>query len=216
MTEKELKKLEAKVKWCADYLEIEKLQSKYSHYHHCCMFDMIPTLFAKKTEGIEIEIEGSGVFEGLTAPRRMFFERMGRGKSGPSPLYPGWLGLHMTMNPVIEINKDGTRAKGLWHSNGVVVCKHDDKLVATWALGKYVMEYVKEDGEWKILKLNYRQTFMCPYDKSWLEEPSVPVFLTNGKPPARLPADKPTTYHKPYSPDRLNVIEPPPPEPYED
>ena len=156
MTEEEFKELETKINWCKDYLEIWKLQSIYSHYHHCCMFDQIPSLFAQNTEGIEIEIEDMGVFEGPTAARRVFFERMGQGKNGPSPLYPGYLGLHMSLNPVIEINKDGTRAKGLWHSSGGMVRRVDDELEPTWALGKYVMEYVKEDGEWKILKLNYR------------------------------------------------------------
>ena len=216
MTEKELKELETKINWCKDYLEIWKLQSIYSHYHHCCMFYKIPSLFAQNTEGIEIEIEDMGVFEGPTAARRVFFERMGQSKSEPSPLYLGHLGLHMTQNPVIEINKDGTRAKGLWHSPGCMVRKVDEELEPTWAMGKYDMEYVKEDGEWKILKLYYRQTYHCSYDKGWVRAPSVPVIEIQGRRAVRpgVP-DRPTTYHKPYSPDSMNVFEPPPPEPYE-
>ena len=72
MTQKEL---ETQIKQCADYIQICKLQSTYSHYHHCCMFDKIPSLFAQKTDGIEIE--DMGVFEGPTAARSVFFERMG-------------------------------------------------------------------------------------------------------------------------------------------
>lgn len=211
------KDLEAKINECVDYIEIWKLQSTYSHYHNCCMFDKIPDLFAQKTDGIEIEIEDMGVFEGLAAPRRVFFERMGQGKRGPSPLYPGYLGLHMAVNPVIEIKKDGTRAKGLWHSDGCMSRQVDGKPEATWACGKYVMEYVKEDEEWKILKLNYRQTFHTSYNMGWVHAPSVPVIEIEGR-RAKRPGvpDRPTTYHRPYSPDGPNIFEPPPPEPYED
>ena len=213
MTEKELKKLETKINWCVDYIEIEKLQSKYAHYLHMCMYDMIPSLFAEKTEGIAIEIDDRGVFEGPTAPRRVFFERMGRGNRGPSPIFPGFLVLHMAVNPVIEINKDGTRAKGLWHSPGCWVKMIEGEKVAAWIYGKYVMEYVKEDEKWKILKLNYRQTFDTPYDKGWVKVPSVPIVIP-GLPTSTRP-DKPTTYHRPYNPESLNIFEPPPPEPYE-
>ncbi|MFC1533264.1 nuclear transport factor 2 family protein [Thermodesulfobacteriota bacterium] len=209
------KDFEAKVNWCTDYLEICQLQSKYAHYLHMCMYDSIPTCFAEKTEGIEIEIDGGGVNEGMDAPRRVFFERMGQGKKGPSPFFPGWIVLHMAVNPVIEINKDGTRAKGLWHSPGLWTKLIDDELVPCWIYGKYVMEYVKEDGEWKFLKLNYRQTFDTPYEKGWVKHPSFPAGDPMERPPERRP-NRPPTYHRPYDPNALNIFEPPPPEPYDD
>ncbi len=79
-------------------------------------------------------------------------------------------------------------------------------------LGKYDMEYVKEDGQWKILKFAYRQTFMAPYEKGWVDEP---VAASIAGSPENRP-DKPTTYYMPYSKYRINAMEPPPPEPYKD
>jgi hypothetical protein len=79
-------------------------------------------------------------------------------------------------------------------------------------LGKYDMEYVKEDGEWKILKFAYRITFMCPYEKGWVDEP---IGGSIAGSPANKP-DKPTAQFMPYSKYRINVMGPPPPEPYDD
>ncbi len=79
-------------------------------------------------------------------------------------------------------------------------------------LGKYDMEYVKEDGQWKILTFAYRQAFMCPYEKGWVEEP---VAASIAGSPDNIP-DAPTSYYLPYSRYRINHFQPPPPEPYTD
>jgi len=80
-------------------------------------------------------------------------------------------------------------------------------------LGKYDMEYVKEDGEWKFLKLAYRVSYMSPInEKGWLEEPMAGSIAGL---PENCP-DKPATGYLPYSPYRINIFQPPPPEPYKD
>jgi hypothetical protein len=58
----------------------------------------------------------------------------------------------------------------------------------------------------------HRLTFMTPYEKGWIQEP---VAASIAGSPANTP-DKPTTYHMPYCPYRINVMQPPPPKPYED
>jgi hypothetical protein len=79
-------------------------------------------------------------------------------------------------------------------------------------MGKYVMEFVTEDDQWKILHFNYRIAFMCPYEKGWVDEPIVASIAGN---PRNKP-DKPITYHLPYSRYRINTMEPGPPEPFDD
>jgi hypothetical protein len=118
----------------------------------------------------------------------------------------------MTVNPLIEINKKGTRAKGVWHSHGFASMGMSPNPRQFLCLGKYDMEYVKENGAWKILKFAYRITFMCSYEKGWVEEP---IGGSIAGSPENKP-DKPTTFFMPYSRYRINVMEPPPPEPYED
>jgi hypothetical protein len=208
--ETEIRKLKQQVEegaWAKDYIEIWKVQSMYSHLYHIGRMSEVPTLFAQKTPGVSLEIEDSGVYEGIEGVRRfwttVFSDQMAKS--------PGHMALHMTLNPVVEINKARTKARGIWHSHGYASMGRGN-LRQFLCLGKYDMEYVKEDGAWKILKFAYRITFMCPYEKGWVDEP---IGGSIAGSPANKP-DKPTTQFMPYSKYRINVLEPPPPEPYDD
>ncbi len=205
---KKLKKQAAENAWAKDYLEIWKLQSLYSHLYHIGRNSEVPPLFAQKTPGVVMEIEDSGVYEGLESVTYFWNEVFNVNHMQRTP---GFLAIHMTMNPVIEINKNGTRAKGLWHSDGVCSFEAGGVMKQFSCLGKYDIEYVKEDAQWKFLKFAYRLTYMCPYEKGWMEEPVAASIAGN---PLNRP-DKPTTYHMPYSRYRINVFQPPPPEPFE-
>jgi hypothetical protein len=205
-----LKEQLAESAYAKDYIEIWKLQSRYSHLYYIGMRSEIPSLFAQKTPGVSLEIEDSGVYEGIEGVKRFWSTVL----SEEINKMPGVLAVHMTVNPIIEINKKGTKARGIWFSHGYVSSKImiNGPLIQFLCLGKYDMEYVKEDGQWKILKFAYRQAFMCPYEKGWVQEP---VAASIAGVPANSP-DKPTTYYMPYSQYRINIMQPPPPEPYED
>ena len=192
-----------------DYLEIWQLMSTYSHLYHIFKRADIADLFARKTPGVTVEIEDSGVYEGLKGVDSFFKGIF----SEKRHMVPGFFGVHMTVNPILEFNKSRTRAKGLWHSHGSVTLRVNEKLTAFWCQGKYDMEYVKEDGQWKILKFAYRLTYMTPYEKGWIEE-SQGASIAGAH--AQFPPDKPCTYHLPYSPYRINIFQPPLPEPYDD
>jgi hypothetical protein len=210
--EKEFKNLKQQVAenaWAKDYLEIWKLQSLYSHLYHIGRNAEVPSLFAQKTPGVMMEIEDSGVYDNLKSITRFWTQVFDVNRMHRSP---GFLAIHMTVNPVIEINKKGTLAKGLWHSHGVCSLTAGGVMKQFLCLGKYDIEYVKEDGQWKFWKFAYRLTFMCSYEKGWMEEPVAASIAGN---PLNLP-DKPTTYHMPYCKYRINVMQPPPPEPYKD
>ena len=205
---KSLKKQVAEGAWTKDYIEIWKLQSLYSHLYHIGKRAEVPLLFAQKTPGVMMEIEDSGVYEGIESITRFWNTVFNEKRM----MTAGFLALHMTVNPLIEINKKGTLAKGIWHSHGFASMGGGGYLKQFLCLGKYDMEYVKEDGRWKFLKFAYRLTFMCPYEKGWVEEP---VGASIAGSPENIP-DKPTTYFMPYSRHRINIMQPPPPAPYED
>jgi len=117
--EEELKDLKRKVAenaWAKDYLEIWKLQSLYSHLYHIGRNSEIPSLFAQKTQGVKMEIEDSGVYEGLKSVTYFWNKVFDVSRMHGTP---GFLAIHMTVNPLIEINRNRTKAKGLWHSHGV-------------------------------------------------------------------------------------------------
>ncbi len=206
---KSLRKQVAENAWAKDYLEIWKLQSLYSHLYHIGRNSEVPSLFAQKTPGVVMEIEDSGVYEGIESVRYFWntvfdVNRMQRSA--------GFLAIHMTWNPVIEINKKGTRAKGIWHSHGVCSLSANGVMKQFTCLGKYDIEYVKEDGQWKFWNFAYRLTYMAPYERGWMDEPVAASIAGN---PLNKP-DKPTTYFMPYSKYRINTMLPPPPKPYED
>jgi hypothetical protein len=213
-----LAKLEAEVKrlkdqvaenaWAKDYLEIWKLQSLYAHLYHIGKRKEIVDLFAQKTPGVNLEIEDSGVYEGIDSIRRFWTVVFAEKRM----MTAGFLALHMTVNPVIEINKTRNRAKGIWHSHGFASMGGGGQLKQFLCLGKYDMEYVKEDGTWKFFKFAYRITFMCPYEKGWVDEP---IVASIAKSPENIP-DKPTTFFTPYNRHRINIMQPPPPEPYDE
>ena len=190
-----------------DYLEIWKLMSTYSHLYYVGRNSEVPDLFARKTKGVTMEIEDSGVYEGLDSVRRFWTEVFDVNIMQRSP---GWLAVHMTCNPVIEINKKRTEARGIWHSHGFVSMIRGEQCNQNLCMGKYIVDYVKEDGEWKFLHFNYRIAFMCPVGKGWVDHP---ITAAIGGNPKNRP-DRPTTYHMPYSRFRINTFEPGPPEPY--
>ncbi|OGO31167.1 MAG: hypothetical protein A2Z29_03290 [Chloroflexi bacterium RBG_16_56_11] len=209
--EAEVKKLKEQVadgQRARDYIEIWKLQSLYAHLYHIGKREEVVDLFARKTPGISMEIEDSGVYEGIESIHRFWTGVF----DAKRMMGAGNLALHMTVNPVIEINRDGNRAKGVWHSHGFCSFVRGESFKQFLCLGKYDMEYAKEDGRWKFFKFIYRLTFMCPYEKGWVEEP---VTASIAGSPENVP-DKPTTYHMPYSRYRINIMQPPPPLPYDD
>jgi hypothetical protein len=204
-----LKKQVSENAWAKDYLEIWKLQSLYSHLYHIGRNLEVPSLFAQKTPGVRMEIEDSGVYEGLESVTRFWNEVFDVNRMHRSP---GFLAIHMTVNPILEFNRKKTRAKGVWHSHGVCSFAVEGKLKQFLCLGKYDIEYVKEGSEWKFLDFAYRLTFMCPYERGWVDEAEGASIAGN---PLNKP-DKPVTHHMPYSRYRINIMQPPPPEPYKD
>ncbi len=204
-----LKKQVAENAWAKDYLEIWKLQSLYSHLYHVGRNSEVPGLFAQKTPGVVMEIEDAGVYEGIQSVTYFWNEVF---NANIMHRTPGFLAIHMTVNPIIEINSKGTKAKGIWHSHGVCSFPANNVMKQFTCLGKYDIEYVKEDGQWKFWKFAYRLTYMAPYERGWMEEPVAASIAGN---PKNRP-DKPTTYFMPYSKYRINVFLPQPPEPYKD
>ena len=206
---KQLKEEVAENAFAKDYVQIWKLMSRYSHLYYLGRYSEVPGLFARKTEGVTMEIEDSGVYEGIESVRRFWTEVFDVNRMQGSP---GWLGVHMTVNPVLEIHKSGTKAKGIWHSHGFVSMASGETYKQNACMGKYIVDYIKEDDQWKFYHFNYRIAFMCDWQKGWVEKPVVASIA--GSPMNR--PDKPTTYHMPYDQYRINHFGPGPLDPYDD
>ena len=180
-----MQSLLARVQRLEDTLEIQKVQAKYLHYLFKRKYDrVVDECFAKDVPDVSVEFSDSGVYRGLDSVRKLYeaFEATRQ--------IPGFFILHMTVNPVIEVAKDGLSARSHWLSPGA---SGSDKS-ASWIWGPYYVDYVREDGEWRIAHTNLAALFRNRYETSWALAPdhgSVRPHLSS------TPDEAPTIY-RPY------------------
>ena len=143
---KQLKTQVAEGAYAKNYLEIWKLTSLYSHMYYIGRNAEVPNLFAQNTPDVSLEIEDSGVYVGIDSIRRFWTEVFDANRMQRSP---GWLAVHMTVNPVSgdpQKRHHGQRDLALPR-----ICLHDPRrnLHQNACMGKYIFDYVKENGQWK-------------------------------------------------------------------
>lgn len=169
-----------------DMIEIQKLQSKYVHYLFTQDFDkIIDECLALNSPDITIEFSDSGVYRGPQHVRELY-EAFNATRN-----IPGFFIMHTTSNPYIEIAKDGMSAKSHWLSPGATGTNNG----ARWVWGPYYVDYIKQDGEWRILHTNLAALFRNPYEYSWVTAPdhgTVRGILG-------VEPDEPPTLYKPYN-----------------
>jgi hypothetical protein len=181
-----MQNLLARVEYLEDQLEIQQLQSRYIHYLFKQRFDrIVDECFAQKLPNVSVEFSDSGVYRGLDSVRALYrsFE--------VTKKIPGFFILHMTVNPVIEIAKDGLSARSHWLSPGAAGTDSS----ASWIWGPFYVDYVKEDGSWKIAHSNLVPVFRNRYETSWAQAPD------HGTVRGVLAAqpDEPSTLYNPYN-----------------
>ena len=199
--EKEIERLQA-------VTEIQNLVGRYAVVHTPKTMAKSWELFALKQPDVSVEIAMWGVYVGGEKIKKLY-ATMGEG----TPI-PGTMFEHQFTTPIIEVARDGQTAKGLWFSPGHETPPVEGKPEARWCWGKYGADFIKEDGEWKIWHFHFYDTFMIPYDRSWVDTPQ-PSIDVAPETEAGLRADKPATRRSTYFP--TDIREPMPwwPEPYQ-
>jgi hypothetical protein len=181
-----LRSLNERVQKLEDTLEIQKVQSKYTHYLFTQRFDkVVDEVMAKNAPDLSVEFSDSGVYRGLESVKALY-ESFEEAKK-----IPGFFILHMTVNPYIEIAADGKSARAHWLSPGA----SGSNKSASWIWGPYYVDYVKEDGQWRILHSNLAPLFRNPYEDSWAKA------THHGTVKGILSAvpDEPSTQYRPYN-----------------
>ena len=120
---------------------------------------------------------------------------------------------------VIEIAGDGKTAKGIWYSRGTAndICPQGP--LSYWDAGVFACDFVREDGEWKVLHMQNLTDIYVPGGRSWGVKdpepfPDLPEFA--GAEPFQAPApSRPETLFTAYYPGRPFQKLPEPPVPYE-
>jgi hypothetical protein len=191
-----LEAAEKNAQFARDWVEISNLHGRYNHLALGHYWEQIvDECFAKKTPGVKTEIVESGVFHGIEGAKKVFIDVLGKLYT-----YEGNCAIHQLTTPVIQIQKDGKTAKGMWFHIGPNTNEHPEKgVIAIWQSIKYNHVFVKEDGRWKFLEFRGHLLFRSSYDLGWVEEPVIQGSTITGVDPAEMvQPDEPTSFHDPY------------------
>ncbi len=176
-----------RVQYLEDLAAIQKLQSRYVHRLFTQRYESIPELYAKNSPDVTVEFSDSGLFKGHESVTRLY-NAFGRTRETP-----GFFILHMAVNPYIEIAADGQSAKSHWLSPGAA----NSPGGSSWIWGPYYVDYVKEEGNWKIRHSNLVPLFRNPYRYSWGESPHHGTVDVSGM--LGLMPDAPSSLYRPFN-----------------
>ncbi|OGO30544.1 MAG: hypothetical protein A2Z29_11235 [Chloroflexi bacterium RBG_16_56_11] len=124
-----------------DIEDIKRLQCAYGYYLEHWMAEEIIDCFSNRPEVSATFVEGT--YTGPEGIRRYF--KPGR------VVPPEFLHMVLQVSPVITVAPDGARARGRWYGYGNVLSRYTVPLDHAYMAVIYEMDYIKEDGVWKIL-----------------------------------------------------------------
>ncbi len=211
--------------------EIENLMGRHAWYLHYNTQKDIVDLFAKHTPGVTSEVTSHGVFEGNEGIKKQWLGLLSKVEYPLPPDAPageqerrdkrvGRLTIHQLTTPVIEVAEDCKTAKAVWMSPGIAASRDaKGELHAYWMFNKRKVDFVKEDGKWKIWHYFSGTRFRAKYEDGWVKDANKEFYTgpTSWRIERRkeFPSDAPTTHHQMYDPNRTIEMFPLPPEPYE-
>ncbi len=140
-----------------DYNQLRNLQQMYGFYFDEALWDQVVDLFA---DDATVEVGLNGVYVGKDSIRR-YYLGMTAGKVG---LVKGQLNIQGQLAPVITLAADGSSAQARWR---ILVQDGVFGQNANWGAGVYENTYIKQDGVWKIRKLQLFVRFYAPYESGW-------------------------------------------------
>jgi hypothetical protein len=214
---------------------VENLFSTYMYLHNAFRDEEIVPLWVKPvTPGIHAQYSNLGVYTTWQSVTEYHRDR-------PAPV--GKLILHYTTTPVIEVAEDGGTAKGVWVMTGLesgltdpeVAVNVPDyffapgevlgkKVWAHWVWCKYGVDFLKQDGTWKIWHFRCFEVARAPFDENWISfaarnaeefDKDLMYFGEDGRPRFMPEPDGPATrLAKRYRPDEAQELEPRPPVSY--
>jgi len=176
--DKEIQRLE-------DIEAIKRLQCAYGYYLEHWMSDEIIACFADSPEVSGTFVEGT--YQGPEGIRRYF----GPGRTMP----PEFLHMVMQVSPVITVAPDGRTAQGRWYGYGTILSRATTPLDPIYMAVIYEMDYLKQGGVWKILKLRLSMHYAYSHG---LAPQGPPEPAAGGVEPPKLTPDEWAEYDTGY------------------
>jgi hypothetical protein len=146
-----------------DILEIQNMAGMHEYYHSALMHEAeLDNVWSKRDD---ISWKNNSDYY---ANRKAVYNFYGEGVKKLDKT--GALWYHMLATPVIVVSGDGQTAKAVWQSFGNVSGTN----MTQWTEEKYAMDFIKEDGKWKIWHLRTYVEFYTNADSSnsklWLSQ----------------------------------------------
>jgi SnoaL-like domain len=215
--------------------EVENLFSTYMYLHNAFRDEEIIPFWVKPgTPGVHAQYSNLGVYTTWESVTEYHRDR-------PTPV--GKLIFHYTTTPVIEVAEDGETAKGTWIMTGLesgltdpevaeqqpdYFFEPDDvdgkKVWAHWVWCKYGVDFLKQDGVWRIWHFRCFEVARAPFHENWIKfqsrgaesfDQDLMYFGDDGRPKFMPPPDAPATEPaERYAPDKRQRLQPRPPAPY--
>ncbi len=220
---------EARIKRLEDKEEVQHVMAIHAYYHGIGRNDIeYAQIWTKKQSDITFG-QNQGYYVGHASIKNYYVDYQKKSQqrdltvlktkypqidaANPENLPMGELFMHSLTTPIIEIAGDGQTAKGVWYSPGFVTGVGGGNAHAFWCYEKYGVDFIREDGQWKIWHLHVYTDFIVPTDKSWAQDAgeaqmgsSTAAPTPGGMPP--MPADMPkpdkqVITYKTYSPTNV-------------
>lgn len=182
--------LEKQVGIQEDIEAIRILMYSYAYYMDRALFDQVFDLFSENMESCEAG--GRGVYKGKTGCIELWEKIWGVYGGADNKLRYGQMVEHFVTKLVITVSPDRTTAKSRGHYLGLGGVLERPEY-SGGQTGIYQLDYVKEDGVWKIQKFYLPFTTTGYNFTTWASEPGY-----SGCQSEEYPPDEPTTNYHPF------------------
>ena len=150
--------------------DVRNLAARFVYSLKGGYFEDALNCFALETEGVQAKIEKYGIYKGKDQLKAYFVDYYS--KIGGSE---GCFIEHELTTPVVEIAEDCESAKAMFMCEGILAIdpegwmESNDVARSIWQIGPWYIEFIKENGEWKIWQLTIFDEIETPYEQSWSE-----------------------------------------------
>ncbi|MBP2655086.1 MAG: hypothetical protein H6Q73_2655 [Firmicutes bacterium] len=156
--------LEEKVQKALDINEVQIVMSKHEYYHALgTNIEELENIWTKTAPDVSFALNAGywvgydsimnayGTIHQANLEADLARLRVNYPDVAEDALGAGILMMHTLTTPIIEIAGDGQTAKGMWYTPGQVTgIGSDGYPSAQWMWEKYGVDFIKEDGVWKI------------------------------------------------------------------
>lgn len=188
----------ATVQKLLDVHEIGQLMSRHAWYYSAGQHQReLDELFAKKQPDLSFGTN-AGYWIGYASIKKAYVDwfkvqaakdlaalarRNPKIKNVPENLLAGTSMMHTITTPLIVVADDGQTAKGLFYSPGQVTQTPLGQPSANWMWERYAIDFIREDGQWRIWHFNVFTDFSIAPGGDWTKPAAAgaPIVLQPGE-----------------------------------